>query len=191
MASRARRHQLLVEMHVRPAQQHGAEHLAAFHQMMQIGARVLRRWTGAFRIERAFVLGIFGVAQIEPAAPGEGLVMAARARRHHAVEHVDAAGNGFEQILRRADAHQIARPILRQHRSGHRDGVEHGGLPFTHRQPADRIAVEADVLQNPGALLSEVGIDAALHDAEQRLARRGHLLKCLLRALGPAHRQLH
>ena len=114
------------------------------HQMMQIGARVLRRGACALRIERARVLGIARVAQIEPPAPGEGLAVAARAGRHHAVEHVDAAGDRCEQILRRADAHQIARPILRQHGSGRLDHVEHRGLPFADRQPADGIAVEAD-----------------------------------------------
>ena len=144
-----------------------------FHQMMQIGARVLRSRARALRIERARIVGIAGIAQIEPAAPGEGLVMAPRPRRHHAVEHVDAAGDGLEHILRRAHAHEIARPILRQHRRGHRNGVEHGLLPLANGKPADGIAVEADVLQNSSALLAQVRIDAALHDAEQRLARRG------------------
>ena len=37
--------------------------------------------------------------------------MTAVSRRHHAIEHVDAEANGFDEIERRADAHQIARLV--------------------------------------------------------------------------------
>ena len=45
-------HQLLIELDIGVAQQHGAERLARLHQMMQISALVLRGGTGALRIER-------------------------------------------------------------------------------------------------------------------------------------------
>ena len=60
------------------------------------------------------IVGMAGIAEIQPAAPGERL-MAARPRRYHAVEHVDAAGDGLGHILGFAHAHEIARPIVWQH----------------------------------------------------------------------------
>ena len=85
---------------------------------MQVGARIDRapprmrsasssgRGSAAWRALRRLI----------GAEAREGEPVAAVAGRHHAVEHVDAARDRFEQILRRADAHQVARPIGRQHR---------------------------------------------------------------------------
>ena len=47
----------------------------------------------------------------------EQLPVACVARRQHAVEHVDAAGDALDQVDRRAVAHQVARPIGRQQRA--------------------------------------------------------------------------
>ena len=44
----------LVELDIRPAQQHGAERLAAFHQVMQIGSRsIVPPGQALFSVERA------------------------------------------------------------------------------------------------------------------------------------------
>ena len=43
--------------------------------------------------------------------------MAARARRHHAIEHVGAARHALDQVERRADAHQVARLVGGQPRA--------------------------------------------------------------------------
>ena len=56
-----------------------------------------------------------GVVEIDRAEAREHRAVAAVAGRQHAVEHVDAARDRLEQIVRRADAHQIARPVGRQH----------------------------------------------------------------------------
>ena len=45
---------------------------------------------------------------------GERQRVAAVAGRHHAVEHVDARRDAREQVLRPADAHQVARLVLGQ-----------------------------------------------------------------------------
>ena len=67
----------------------------------------------------------------------------------HAVEDVHAAGDGADQVLRRAHAHQVARAL-----PGHRgfQRFQHGQafvLRFTHGQSAHRIPVETDFRQ-PG-----------------------------------------
>ena len=87
-------------------------------------------------------------------------------------------------IGRRADAHQIARLVGRQHRHGLANDFEHHLLGFADGEAAERIAVEADCSERPRARLAQILIVAALHDAEQRLANGGHLERALA-ALGP------
>ena len=118
------------------------------HQMMQIGARIVaRRRPCAFLVERPRIVGVAGVAQIDLAEAGERHAVAPVAGRHHAVEHVDAARHRLQQILGRADAHQVARAIRRQRRRGLLDHREHHRLRLADRKPADRVAVKADLDQ--------------------------------------------
>ena len=71
-----------------------------------------------------------GVAQVEVAAPGEGLRRAAAACRQDAIEHVDAAPHRADDVGGPADAHQVARPVGRQHRHGDVEDGEHHLLAF-------------------------------------------------------------
>ena len=112
------------------------------------------------------------------------------ARRHHAIEHIDAARHRFQHIRRRADTHQIPRAILRQDRRDLFDHRKHHRLRFAHREPADRIAVKTDVDQGLGAGLTEFGYVTALRDAEQQVSGRCGL-EGPLAALRPAQRKLH
>src|SRR5215216_2487849 len=64
---------------------------------------------GAGRIERAVVLGISGVLDVDPANAGEQLAVARVAGRQHTIEEVDAAADRFDEILGRSRPHQIAR----------------------------------------------------------------------------------
>ena len=50
---------------------------------------------------------------VEPPAAHEQLAVARVARRHHAVEHVDAGADRRPDVLGRADAHQVARAVGR------------------------------------------------------------------------------
>ena len=69
---------------------------------------------------------------------------------HHTVEHIDTQRNAEHQIQGCADAHQIARPVLRQLAGGEIEGGEHRLLPLANGQTADGIAVEADIGQRLG-----------------------------------------
>ena len=139
-------HQVLIILHIVPGEQHRPEHLLRLEQMVQIGAAVARAGRAAARrVQRRGIVGEARVAQVEHAARGVGARGAAGARRDHAVEHVDAALHRADDVVRRAHAHQVARRIRRQVRHGRIEHREGGGLAFADRQPADRIAVEADV----------------------------------------------
>ena len=158
--------------------------------MVQIGAAEAgaSRAT-AFRVEGRRVIGMASVAQIERTLAGEGLRGAAGAGRQHAIEHVDAAPDRADQIARLADPHQITWTVLRQDRRGRIDHREGGVLAFADRQPADRVAVEADLDEPRRRALPQTGVNAALDDTEDpepRPRREG-----MARALGPAHRQFH
>jgi hypothetical protein len=132
---------------------------------------------------------VTGVAHVDRAAAGEGLAGAAGPGGQHAVEHVDAAAHGPDQVGRLAHAHEVARPVLGQRPGGDVEGGEHPLLPLAHRQPADGVALEADVGEGGGGFGTEVGVDAALDDAELAIALP--VDEGVARPLRPGHRQPH
>ena len=56
------------------------------------------------------------ILDVDGAEPGKGEAVAAVAGRQHAIEHVDAARDGFQKVRRRADAHEVTRLLGRQRR---------------------------------------------------------------------------
>ena len=121
----------------------------------------------------------------------EGHAVAAVAGRHHAIEHVDAAPDRFQEIVRRADPHQIARAVRRQRRRRLFDDLKHDILRLADRQAADGVAVKADIDQLERALLAQGDVVAALHDAEQRITVARPAREGAFRAFAPAQRQFH
>ena len=99
---------------------------------------------------------------------GEGLAGAARAGRQHAIEHVDAALDRADDVVGLADAHQIARRVGGQLAGREIEAGEHRLLPLPDREPADRIAVEADLAQRVGRGPAQPLVERALLDAEHR-----------------------
>ena len=89
-----------------------------------------------------------------PAAAREELAVPGVARRQHAVEHVDAAGD-----CRRSgpagvpDPHQVARPLLGQHRGRRASSTRsRPGLGSPTARPADRVAREVELDERARAL---------------------------------------
>ena len=120
---------------------------------------------------------------------GEHLPVPACAGRHHAIEHVDPAAHRLDDIVRRADAHEIARLRLRQVRFDRFDHAQHDILRFADRQPADRVALQVERRERRRALDPKRLDRAALHDAEHRLA--GLFAERDPAAFGPAQGQAH
>ena len=112
------------------------------------------------------------VAEIDRAAPREGLRGAAGAGRQDAIEQIDAALHRADQVVGLADAHEIARRVLGQRRHRRVEHREHGLLTLADGEAADGIAVEADVGQRFRRMQAQHRKDAALHDAEEAVARR-------------------
>ncbi len=165
--------------------------------MVQVGARIIaRRRTRALRIERRRIVRVHRVAQVDRPAPRIGEPVPPVARRQHAIEHVDAAPHGLDQVQRRADTHEVARLRLRQEWQRRIERRQHQVVPLADRETADRITFEIHRDQRFGRAPPQLGIRSALHDAEQRLAAGGRPRRALrqeggARALRPAQRQLH
>ena len=165
-------HEPVVEVQVVLPQQLPAQRLVGLRQVVEIGARVvLAGRAGAGRVEGLVRVLVHAPPELEVAPRGEDPAALAEGRREDAVEHVEAAVHGLEQVERRAHAHEVAGPV---------PGHQLGGLlahvlplvaPLAHRQAADGQAVEGHGRQALDALAAQVREERALHDAEQRLGR--------------------
>ena len=173
-----------------PGKEHAAQRLVGAYEVMQIGAGVIARGraVGLF-VERAHILGMAGIADIDLAAAREGQTMTAGTRRHHAVEHVDAARHRFQNIVRRADAHQVTRLFGGQHRQGDIEHAQHDILRLTDGKAADGITLEIKLLQPFGRADTQIRLITALYDTEHGLA--GLFAKGNAAALRPAQRHFH
>ena len=148
----------------------------------------------AVRVERAGVFAMLRVADLDVAPAREQPAVACVARGHHAVEHVDAFGDCIDDVFRRADAHQVARLLRRKAWRDVRDHSLHVGLRLTDREPADRVAVEADLLQGFVRDVAQVFVHSALNDAEEgvrAIGGRAESIEFVARASRPAQGELH
>src|SRR5262249_45354440 len=109
------------------------------------------------------------VVDADLAAHGEEGAAAAVAGGDHAVEHVDAAFDGGEDVLGEADAHQVAGVVLGQVGRGGGDDLLQEVEAFADAHAADGVAVEVEARDLLRAALAEVGEGRALDDAEEEL----------------------
>lgn len=171
--------------------EHAAEDFAVAEEVVQVAARELGAGVaGARWVERAGVELVAGVLDLDVAVAGEQVAVAGIAGRHHAIEHVDAGGDRIHQVLRRADAHQVARLVGRQLRRRMGKNARHVFLGLADREAADGHAVETDVAQAGHRFVAEIFMHAALDDAEQGVAVF-QLVVFVTRAPGPAHAHPH
>ena len=176
--------------------------------MAQVGARVASaaRAAAALGVDGARVVAVARLLDDQRAAPRERLAVARVARRQHAVEHVDARADRDEEIARRADPHEVARPLRVEVRRHLGQGCVHRLDGLADREAAEREAVERERAELVGVRAPEVDVRAPLHDAEhglplasRREAARGPAGRLRHRALdlvarraaGRAHVELH
>ena len=89
--------------------------LARLREMVEISARVARtRRAAALGIQRFVGKFIDAAPQLQIAARGEGRAALRDLRGDDAVEHVHAAMHRFENVERCADAHEVARAVVRE-----------------------------------------------------------------------------
>ncbi len=130
-----------------------------------------------------------GIAKIDLAEPGEGLAVAAVAGRHDAVEHVDAAGDRREQVVGRADAHEVMRLVVGQVRHDLLDHGQHHRLRLADGEAADGIAGKSMAARALALATRRSGWSPPW--TMPNSARPRAALRRAARALRPAQRQLH
>ena len=125
---------------------------------------------GAILLQGSEIVGPLLVAHVHDAMAGEEHAVAAVARRHHTVHHIHATVNGLKDVGRRAHTHQVAGTVLRQDVVDDLDHLIHHLGGFAHGQAANGVAVGTQVGDKLAGFLSQVFIDATLHDGEIGLA---------------------
>src|SRR3989442_8470252 len=122
--------------------------------------------TAAPLVDRAIVLRIAGVLDVETSLAREKLTVPCVPRGQHAIEHVDAAGDAFDQVFGRAGAHQIPRPIGRQPPRRVADDGIHDVEGFSNAEAPDGISLEFERDARIDALVPQILEDASLDDTD-------------------------
>ena len=136
-------HELVIEVKIVLPEQLPAEGFARLGEVMQVSAGVARAGrAGAGGIELFLGEFVNAAAHLQKAARGEDGAALRHLRRHDAIEHVHAAMHRFEDIERRADAHEVARLVVRQKLRGEFAQVLALALAFADRESADGESVE-------------------------------------------------
>src|SRR5207244_9331489 len=125
----------------------------------------------ATRVGGARVLRVSRGLDLQPASPGEEQAVARHARGQHAVEQVDAGEHAAEEVLRRADAHEVPRLVRRQELRRVRYAVPRLARVLADREAAQGVAGEIESSDLGRVALAQVALQASLDDAEQRAAR--------------------
>ena len=109
-------------------------------EMVEIGFRVEAVGLAAIGINRGEVCFPLLIAHIHRAVVSEEHRIATVTGRHHTVEHIYAALNGFENVLRRTYTHQITGLVFGQNFVDYLDHLIHHLSGFAHCQSTDCIA---------------------------------------------------
>ena len=147
---------------------HGQQ-LLCFEQVVQIGFRIAQIHFTAVGVNGCEVGFPFLVAHVHRAVVSEQHRITTVACRHHAVEHIHTALDGFENVLRRTHTHEVAGLVLRKNLIHHLDHLVHHLRRFAYRQTTDGITVGTLVGNKFRSLLSQVLIGTALNDGEEAL----------------------
>ena len=149
-----------------------------FYEMADVRtAVVLAGFAAAALVDRTVVVGVFLVHHVHFAVPREEIAVTCISRRHYAVEEINAAVYGFENVLRRTDTHEVARLVLRHIRLDCLDYAVHLLRALAYGKSADRVSRAVDLADALHVLDAEILVCAALVYAEQHLLGIQRVLK--------------
>src|SRR5690242_18779659 len=121
------------------------QHLLDVIQVVQIGPRIAGAdHAPAGRIDRRLVPLIAGLLDQHAAERRKQPAGPSMTRGHDAIEKIDAPRDGFQQVFRHTDAHEIAWFRRRQFRRRDVEHAVHVGLAFADRKSSDGIAVRSE-----------------------------------------------
>ena len=165
----------LEETQVVDGDERGAEHFFDVEEVAEIAFREVSAAVAIAAVfQRGFVVRVLGVAEAQGAGVGEGQGVAAVSRGEDAIEHVDAAFDGFEDVFGVADAHEVAGFEVGDEGSDSFDGVDHALVAFADGEPAEGVAGEVEGGEGLGGKGAGFEVGAPLHDAEEGGGGGGH-----------------
>ena len=119
--------------------------------------------------EYRMIVRMHRILHHEPSRPRHCHSVARHTRREYAVKHVNAVPHSREKVVRRPDAHEIARLVLRQqlHRIG--ENLLHQLMRLADTQPSDRISRQIEFRCLGSVPRTQIAVHAALHNTEKSL----------------------
>lgn len=148
---------------------------------------------GALRVNWRQVFFVLLVPQVQLSASHQRAAEPCRPRWEHTVEHVDAQRHADDQVRSESDAHQVARLVARQQVRREAHNFPEVVFALAARQSADSEASNVPLRQSFRALLSQLRLEPALYNREDRLIVVPAV--CLEAPVdpsdGPLHRFLH
>src|SRR5688500_12050855 len=120
-------------MYIMQRQETQPKHLVAGEEVADVGPRKARtRRAVTALVEWARVRPELRATDVELPIGGERSPLAAVPRGRHAVEEVHAARDSLDEVLRKADPHEVARPVLRKLLVHDLEDGVHVGLCLAH-----------------------------------------------------------
>ena len=158
-------------VHVVEGEQALAEDFADGEQVAHVGpGEVPAAVAVASLLDGGEVPGKAAGLDLERAVPRERGTVARMAGGHDAVEHVDPARDGLDDLDPVSDPHQVAGSFERKRGDAILHALQQRVLGLSDADAADRISVEADFDETACATLPEIPVDPSLDDAEKELA---------------------
>src|SRR5438270_13195066 len=111
---------------------------------------------GAILIQWLLIQDIARILDIQFASRSECLSGTAIARRQHAIKHVDAARDSFNQIFGSANTHQVSRLIGGHARRYIFNQFHHDVFLFAYTDPADSITIETHTTPSVQTLAPQI-----------------------------------
>ena len=136
---------------------------------MEISFRMDTVYLATIRIDRGEIVFPLLVTHVHRTFIGEQHGVTTITGRHHTIEHIDTAFDGLKDVLRCADAHQIAGLILRQDVIDHLNHLVHHFCWFSNSQTTNSVAVSSEISHMFCSILTEILIGTTLHDGEETL----------------------
>ena len=169
-------HGVEVEGEVVDGTEGAAEGFAGVHEVAEIGAGVaLAGGAGAVGVGREGVVGEAAVFDVHAAFAGEEESVSCGAGGDDAVHHVDAHAGVFDDLVGVADAHDVTGLVGGEQGEGFGDDLACEFARLADAEAADGVSVEVHCDEALGGFAAEMGIHAALDDAEEGLGLSAQL----------------
>src|ERR1044072_472163 len=116
--------------------------------MSEVSSRITTAYgTAASLVHRPLVAAVASVLDADFASTRKERPVARIARGHHAIEHINSAGDSVDYVFGRADSERVSRLVVGERGRDVRGHINRCALFLADRQPANCVSVKADLKQ--------------------------------------------